>query len=38
MAVMRLSVSLGNNLGSFGFKTYTSTWEDQSIWTLPGYP
>ena len=38
MAVMRLSVPLGNNLGFFGFKTYTSDWEDQSIWTLPGYP
>ena len=38
MAVMRLSLTLGNNLGFFGFKTYTSDWEDQSIWTLPGYP
>ncbi|MEV6212573.1 trypsin-like serine protease [Kitasatospora sp. NPDC051914] len=38
MAVMRLDVPLGNNLGYFGFKTYTSDWEDLNVWTLPGYP
>lgn len=38
MAVMRLDVPLGNNLGWFGFKTYDSAWEDQNVWTLPGYP
>jgi V8-like Glu-specific endopeptidase len=38
MAVMRLDVPLGNNLGWFGFQTYNSALEDQSIWTLPGYP
>ena len=38
MAVMRLDVPLGNNLGWFGFRTYDSGWEDQSVWTLPGYP
>jgi V8-like Glu-specific endopeptidase len=38
MAVMRLDVPLGNSLGWFGFKTYTSDWEDRSMWTLPGYP
>lgn len=38
MAVMRLDVPLGNNLGWFGFRTYTSDLEDQNIWTLPGYP
>lgn len=38
MAVLRLDVPLGNNLGWFGFRTYNDTWENQSIWTLPGYP
>jgi V8-like Glu-specific endopeptidase len=38
MAVMRLDVPLGNNLGWFGFRTYNPAWENQSIWTLPGYP
>ncbi|MEU8619105.1 trypsin-like serine protease [Streptomyces sp. NPDC048623] len=38
MAVMRLDVPLGNNFGYFGFRTYNSAWEDQSVWTLPGYP
>ena len=38
MAVMRLDVPLGNNLGWFGFRTYNPGWEDQSVWTLPGYP
>lgn len=38
MAVMRLDVPLGNNLGWFGFRTYNDAWEDQSVWTLPGYP
>lgn len=38
MAVMRLSVPLGNNLGTFGFKTYNDDWEDLNVWTLPGYP
>ncbi|MFI2373694.1 trypsin-like serine peptidase [Streptomyces sp. NPDC018964] len=38
MAVMRLAVPLGNNLGWFGFRTYSSSWQDQPIWTLPGYP
>jgi V8-like Glu-specific endopeptidase len=38
MAVMRLDVPLGNNLGWFGFRTYDDDWEDQSVWTLPGYP
>ncbi|MGS2615474.1 trypsin-like serine peptidase [Micromonospora sp. LZ34] len=38
MAVMRLDTPLGTNLGFFGFRTYTSDWEDQSVWTLPGYP
>jgi V8-like Glu-specific endopeptidase len=38
MAVFRLDVPLGNNLGWFGFRTYNDAWEDQSVWTLPGYP
>jgi V8-like Glu-specific endopeptidase len=38
MAVMRLDVPLGNNLGWFGFRTYDPAWEDLSVWTLPGYP
>lgn len=38
MAVMRLDVPLGTSLGWFGFRTYDSGWEDQSVWTLPGYP
>lgn len=38
MAVMRLDVPLGNNLGWFGFRTYNAAWEDQNLWTLPGYP
>jgi V8-like Glu-specific endopeptidase len=38
MAVMRLDVPLGNNLGWFGFRTYDTDWEDLSVWTLPGYP
>ncbi|MFJ9718713.1 trypsin-like serine peptidase [Streptomyces sp. NPDC101213] len=38
MAVMRLNVPLGSNLGWFGFRTYSSDWEDLSVWTLPGYP
>lgn len=38
MAVMRLDVPLGNSLGWFGFRTYDSAWEDESRWTLPGYP
>lgn len=38
MAVMRLAVPLGNNLGWFGFKTYNPAWQNHSIWTLPGYP
>jgi V8-like Glu-specific endopeptidase len=38
MAVLRLSVALGNNLGWFGFHTYNSAWQDRNIWTLPGYP
>jgi V8-like Glu-specific endopeptidase len=38
MAVLRLDVPLGNSLGFFGFKTYNDDWEDQSVWTLPGYP
>ncbi|MGW8557679.1 trypsin-like serine peptidase [Streptomyces tubercidicus] len=37
MAVMRLDVPLGNNLGWFGFRTYSSDWEDLNVWTLPGY-
>lgn len=38
MAVMRLDVPLGNSLGWFGFRTYHPSWEDLSVWTLPGYP
>ena len=38
MAVMRLDVPLGSSLGWFGFRTYDAGWEDQSVWTLPGYP
>jgi len=38
MAVMRLDVPLGNNLGWFGFRTYDDDWEDLNVWTLPGYP
>jgi V8-like Glu-specific endopeptidase len=38
MAVMRLDVPLGNNLGWFGFRTYSDDWEDLNVWTLPGYP
>jgi V8-like Glu-specific endopeptidase len=33
-----LDVPLGNSLGWFGFQTYTSAWEDQNVWILPGYP
>ena len=38
MAVMRLEVPLGDNLGWFGFRTYSADWQDLSVWTLPGYP
>jgi V8-like Glu-specific endopeptidase len=38
MAVMRLDVPLGNNLGFFGFRTYNAGWQDLNVWTLPGYP
>lgn len=38
MAVMRLELPLANYVGYFGFRTYNSAWEDQSVWTLPGYP
>lgn len=38
MAVLRLDVPLGTNLGWFGFRTYHPAWEDHSVWTLPGYP
>ncbi|MGG5751900.1 trypsin-like serine peptidase [Zafaria sp. Z1313] len=38
MAVLRLAVPLGNNLGWFGFQTYRPAWQDRNIWTLPGYP
>ncbi|MFD3704491.1 trypsin-like serine peptidase [Nocardia sp. NPDC058658] len=38
MAVMRLQVPLGSSLGFFGFRTYHPAWQDQNVWTLPGYP
>jgi len=38
MAVMRLDVPLGTSLGWLGVRTYDPSWEDLSIWTLPGYP
>ncbi len=38
MAVMRLAVALGDSFGYFGNRTYNSAWQDQSVWTLPGYP
>ena len=38
MTLMRLDVPLGSSLGWFGFRTYVDDWEDQSVWTLPGYP
>ncbi|GAA1116811.1 hypothetical protein GCM10009582_12530 [Arthrobacter flavus] len=38
MAVLRLDVPLGSNLGWFGFRTHNPAWKDHSLWTLPGYP
>ncbi|MET7700400.1 trypsin-like serine protease [Streptomyces sp. NPDC005485] len=38
MAVMRLAAPLGTSFGYFGCRTYNSAWEDQSVFTLPGYP
>ncbi|MER6917368.1 trypsin-like serine protease [Streptomyces sp. NPDC000594] len=38
MAVMRLAVPLGSSLGWFGFRTYSSSWQNLNVWTLPGYP
>jgi len=38
MAVMALNAPLGSSLGYFGYKTYTSDWEDGPWWTLCGYP
>lgn len=38
IAVLRLNTPLGSSLGTFGFLTYDPAWEDQNIFTLPGYP
>lgn len=36
--VMKLYDPLGDALGFFGARTYDSDWEDESRWTLVGYP
>lgn len=38
MAVLRLYDPLGDALGFFGSKVYHSSWEEQPLWTLVGYP
>ena len=38
MVVCRLYTPLGNSLGYFGAKTYSSSWEGGNYWTLAGYP
>jgi hypothetical protein len=38
VAVMKLYDPLGDPLGWFGTRSYSSDWEDQAMWTLVGYP
>jgi V8-like Glu-specific endopeptidase len=38
MAVLRLAEPLGDWLGWFGSKIYDDDWEDETIWTMVGYP
>jgi V8-like Glu-specific endopeptidase len=38
MAVLRLSVPLGDSLGFFGCQLYRDAWEDGNYWTKCGYP
>lgn len=38
MAIARLSQPLGDKLGYFGSRTYTSDWEDNAWWDAVGYP
>jgi V8-like Glu-specific endopeptidase len=38
VAVMKLYDPLGEALGWFGSRSYDSDWEDESRWTLIGYP
>jgi V8-like Glu-specific endopeptidase len=37
-AVCRLYTPLGDSLGYFGYNGYDDDWEDESYWTLLGYP
>lgn len=38
LAVVRLQQPLGSSLGYFGCKVYDDDWEDDTRWTLVGYP
>lgn len=37
-AIMRLYEPLGKWLGYFGFNGYSSSWNDESYWSVIGYP
>jgi hypothetical protein len=37
-AVLRLYQPLGDWLGYFGYNGFSSSWEDDSYWTVLGYP
>ena len=38
IAVIRLQETLGDMLGYFGARAYDDDWEDETRWTLVGYP
>ncbi len=38
MGVWKLAEPLGQELGYFGYRTYTDDWEDMPVWRLNGYP
>ena len=38
MAILRLYDPLGDQLGFFGSKLYSSSWQGQSVWSLIGWP
>ncbi len=38
LAILRLSDALGDSLGYFGYRGYDSDWEDDTRWTVVGYP
>ncbi len=37
-AILKLYTSLGSSLGYFGYNGYSDSWEDDSYWTVLGYP